>query len=72
MEPAVTRAVTIAGYLTIVALMMALEIYAQRKPDRVAPLDDMLAQVMTARTIRMGIIAAWWWFGWHFGICQPE
>jgi Family of unknown function (DUF6186) len=66
MEPAVTRAVTIAGYLTIVALMMALEIHAQRKPDRVAPLDDMLAQVMTSCTIRVGIVAAWWWFGWHF------
>jgi hypothetical protein len=65
-EPAVTRDVTIAGYLTIVALMMALETYAQRKPDRVAPLDDMLAQVMTSRTTRVGIIAAWWWFGWHF------
>lgn len=66
MEPAVTRDVTIAGYLAIVALMLALEIYAQRKPDRVAPLDDMLAQVMTSRIIRVGIIAAWWWFGWHF------
>jgi hypothetical protein len=65
-EPAVTRDVTIAGYLAIVALMLALEIYAQRKPDRVAPLDDMLAQVMTSRIIRVGIIAAWWWFGWHF------
>jgi hypothetical protein len=65
-EPAVTRDVTIAGYLAIVALMLALEIYAQRKPDRVATLDDMLAQVMTSRTIRVGIIAAWWWFGWHF------
>ena len=61
-----TRDVTIAGYLTIVALMLALEIYAQRKPDRVAPLDDMLAQVMTSHIIRVGIIAAWWWFGWHF------
>jgi hypothetical protein len=66
MEPAVTRAVTIAGYLTIVALMVAVEMYARRKPDRVAPLDDMLAQVTTSRTIRVGIIAAWWWFGWHF------
>lgn len=66
MEQAVTRDVTIAGYLAIVALMLALELFAQRKPDRVAPLDDMLAQVMVSRTIRVGIIAAWWWFGWHF------
>ena len=61
-----TRDEILAGYLALVALMLALEIYAQRKPDRVAPLDDMLAQVMTSRIIRVGIIAAWWWFGWHF------
>ena len=61
-----TRDLTIAGYLTIVALMLALEVYARRKPDRVAPLGDMLAELMASRTIRLGIIAAWWWFGWHF------
>ena len=61
-----TRDVTIAGYLTIVVLMLALEVYARQRPDQVAPLDDVLAQVMTSRTIRVGVIAAWWWFGWHF------
>ncbi|MHB1172640.1 MAG: DUF6186 family protein [Lacisediminihabitans sp.] len=60
------RDITIAGYIVLVGSMISLELYARRKPDRVAPLDDMLAQVMAARTVRVGMIAAWWWFGWHF------
>ena len=28
--------------------------------------DDMLERVMRSRTVRIGVIAAWWWFGWHF------
>jgi hypothetical protein len=26
----------------------------------------MLAAMMTSRIARVGIIAAWWWLGWHF------
>jgi hypothetical protein len=36
------------------------------RPTRVAPLAEMLDHVMRLRTTRVGIIAAWWWFGWHF------
>ena len=39
MEPAVTRAVTIAGYLTIVALMMSLEIHAQGGSAKINALE---------------------------------
>lgn len=60
------RIVTVAGYIVIVGSMVTLELVARRRPDRVAPLRDMLADVMTSRTARVGIIAAWWWFGWHF------
>ncbi|HZK59283.1 MAG TPA: DUF6186 family protein [Cryobacterium sp.] len=60
------RIVTVAGYIVIVGSMVTLELIAKRRPDRVAPLRDMLADVMTSRTARVGIIAAWWWFGWHF------
>ncbi|WP_236628890.1 DUF6186 family protein [Cryobacterium roopkundense] len=30
----------------------------------------MLADAMASRTIRIGLIAAWWWFGWHFFFSQ--
>ncbi|HEY8912944.1 DUF6186 family protein [Lacisediminihabitans sp.] len=61
-----TRLVVIAGYLVILGAMIALEAYSRSRPDRVAPLDEMLTEVMTSRIVRVGIIAGWWWFGWHF------
>lgn len=59
-----------AGYLGILLLMGVLEFIARRNPDQIAPLGDMLDQVMRSRTVRLGIIAAWWWLGWHFLVAQ--
>ncbi len=61
-----TRNIVIAVYLAIVAGMILTDLIARSRPDRLAPVDDMLEKVMTSRTVRVGIIAAWWWFGWHF------
>lgn len=59
-------AVTLTGYLLILLAMAIVEIYARAKPQKISPLGDMLHHVMTSRTVRLGILAAWWWFGWHF------
>jgi hypothetical protein len=61
-----TRTVVIAVYLVIVAGMVLTDVIARSRPDRIAPVDDMLEKAMISRTARIGIIAAWWWFGWHF------
>jgi hypothetical protein len=61
-----TRTVVVAVYLVIVAGMVLTEVVARSRPDRIAPVDDMLEKAMTSRAARIGIIAAWWWFGWHF------
>ncbi|MBK5237677.1 MAG: hypothetical protein JJE28_01045 [Actinomycetales bacterium] len=58
--------ITIAGYLSLLAGMGAVEIYSRVRPQRVASLEMMLEFVMTSRTTRVGIIATWWWLGWHF------
>ncbi|MFM6981329.1 MAG: DUF6186 family protein [Microbacteriaceae bacterium] len=58
--------ITVVGYLAIIAGMVVTEIRARSKPFHIAPLDDMLDRVMATRTTRLGLIAAWWWFGWHF------
>ena len=60
-----TRNIVIAVYLAIVAGMILTDLIARSRPDRLAPVDDMLEKVMTSRTARVGMIAAWWWFGWH-------
>lgn len=60
------RDIVVAGYITIVIAMVIVEIYGLRKPTKFAPMGEMLEHVMASRTVRIGIIAAWWWFGWHF------
>ncbi len=62
--------VVVAGYLVIVTGMLATQIYAWKRPHRFAPLGEMLERVMVERTTRIGLIAAWWWFGWHFLFAQ--
>lgn len=60
------RAIVIAGYLLIVIGAIVTEIYARSRPQHIAPLDGMLGKIMRSRTARISLIAAWWWFGWHF------
>jgi hypothetical protein len=60
------EAAVVTGYLSIVAAMGVVEFYAVKRPESIAPMGDMLEHVMRSRTVRVGIIAAWWWFGWHF------
>jgi hypothetical protein len=66
LEQKVIRAIVVAGYIVIVAIALGTELYARRSPGSIAPLREMLEHVMESRTTRVAIIAAWWWFGWHF------
>lgn len=55
-----------AGYFTLVIAAIAVEIRAHLAPTRIAPLGDMLTHYSHSRISRVGLTAAWWWFGWHF------
>lgn len=58
--------VTVIVYLLIVLSAAVLEFWARNRPSQIATLDVMLAHVMSSRITRVGVTAAWWWFGWHF------
>ena len=62
---------TVTGYLALIAAMVVLDLIARRDHNKLAPLGDMLERFMVSRTTRIGIIAAWWWFGWHFLFAPP-
>lgn len=64
------RLVTIAAYLACVAVAVAVELFAHRDPDRVAPLGTLMDHVMATRSARIGILLFWWWAGWHFLVGQ--
>lgn len=61
-----TYTIVLAGYVVIVGVMLIMQVVAWRHPHVIAPLGEMLERQMSERTTRVGIIAAWWWFGWHF------
>lgn len=61
-----TRAVTIAGYLAVVVAAVAIDVAARRGVGRLEPLGDTIAAAMGDRTIRIAVVATWWWIGWHF------
>jgi hypothetical protein len=63
--------IVLGGYLVIVGFMFITQLIAWRHPHRIAPLGEMLERQMIERTTRVGIIAAWWWCGWHFVFAPP-
>jgi hypothetical protein len=66
----VIRVVTICGYLACDAAAVVVEVLARRDRERVAPLGDLMDQVMATRSARLGILLFWWWAGWHFLVGQ--
>jgi hypothetical protein len=58
-----TRLVTLAGYAVIVAAAIGLEIAARRHGG--ASLGDALVVVLRPWPVRMVVVAAWLWLGWH-------
>lgn len=60
------RAVTIAVFVSLLILAVIVELFARRRPNQIMPVSEMLFEVSQSRITRLGIVAAWWWFGWHF------
>jgi Family of unknown function (DUF6186) len=61
-----SRELTIAGYLTVLAACVALQVTAVRKPERLPSLGRVFTHVMRTRTGRVGVLVAWAWLGLHF------
>jgi len=60
------RAVTLTGYLLLVAGGVALEVLARRPGSRVPEAGDLLTRAMASRSGRVSVLAAWTWVGLHF------
>lgn len=58
-----TRPVTLAGYIVIVVCALGLEIAARRRGR--ATFGDALAVLLRPPPVRLVVLAAWLWFGWH-------
>jgi hypothetical protein len=61
-----TRAITIAGFIAIIAALVALEVISRRPTSRVPPLGEWLGYVMRPRAGRALVLLGWLWLGWHY------
>jgi hypothetical protein len=59
-----TRAITIAGYAALMAMMLACEVVA-RRTGRVATFVPALSTLARWRPTRLLLLAGWLWVGWH-------
>jgi hypothetical protein len=58
-----TRAVTLAGYTLLVAAAVVQEVVARR---RGAPtVGDATTSALRRPPLRLAVLAAWLWLGWH-------
>jgi Family of unknown function (DUF6186) len=58
--------VTVAGYLAVLGIMVALQVLATRARARIPALGEVLSRAMRSRTGRVGVLVAWAWIGLHF------
>lgn len=60
------RAITVIGFVGIIAVLVVLEILARRKIGRIPTLGVWLGFVMRRPAGRALILAGWLWLGWHY------
>lgn len=62
-----THALTVAGYLAILAVGFVLWFATRNgRGSKLTSLDTMFKHLLRYRGTRIGLILFWWWLGWHF------
>jgi hypothetical protein len=56
----------VSGYLGFVVLGIAMAAIGRLRPEKLAPLRELLKYVMRHRITRIALFMVWWWLGWHF------
>jgi len=60
------HAVTMAGYVLVVAGIVVLQVLATKTRVPVPSFGELLPRAMRSRTGRVGVLVAWAWIGLHF------
>jgi Family of unknown function (DUF6186) len=62
-----SRAVTIAGFVVLIALAAGLVVLSRLRPDRLARFVVVVRAVSQRNLILRGLVLfCWAWLGWHF------
>ncbi len=60
------RSLTIAGFVLLAVIGIALELWSRRDDAPVPSFGDVLSWIATTTPGRVGLMLVWWWAGWHF------
>ncbi|MFD0360690.1 DUF6186 family protein [Nocardia sp. GCM10030253] len=60
------RAVIILGFALLLVAMLGAVVITHLRRDLVAPLGDTIAYLARTRAVRIVVVLAWAWLGWHF------
>ena len=60
------HAVTIAGYVLVVAGIVVLQLLASKTSVPLPSFGELLTRAMRSRPGRVGVLVAWAWIGLHF------
>lgn len=60
------RTVIIAGFLVLLALILAAVLLTHRRRDRFATLSETLGYLIATRPAKIIAVLIWAWLGWHF------
>lgn len=56
----------ISSYLIFILIGLALGSVGRLRPDKLAPLGELVENIMQHRITRIALFMVWWWLGWHF------
>jgi hypothetical protein len=60
------RTVTIAGFVALAVLAVALYVAGRQRRLRFAPLGEVFDAVRSCTPGRLALVLGWAWVGWHF------
>jgi hypothetical protein len=60
------RAVIIAGFVVLLALILAAVLLTHLRRDRFATVSATLGYLIRTRTAKVLAVLVWAWLGWHF------
>lgn len=67
-----SRFFSILGFVLIGLAGVVVDLRARMSASRLAPLGELLDEVMASRAARITIVLFWWWLAWHFLAVSPE
>ena len=61
-----SRAITIAGFVALALGGLTLQTMGRRATSPIPTFGQLLGWLMRSSPVRLAVLFAWWWVGWHF------